>query len=200
MRRPHRRMRRRQVQDGVGPAVALEPREWGPSSSQGVVSGPAVGASDASAMVVHTTEDTPVGDGDPICELAHVEAHVRGSGDQGRDGRREGHRQSISPRAASRKRFPQSHVRDGQGGRPQGSPLAVLRHYGEDTKSTGYRRAMDPKSAGRASRAPPHLASATLATRTQPLPEAIAPARRGSNRVPTAIPEGISEKVGRKSR
>jgi hypothetical protein len=42
-------------------------------------------AANAGAMVVHTTEDTPVGDGDPICELAHGDRE-RGKREIGRSG------------------------------------------------------------------------------------------------------------------
>ena len=37
---------------------------------------PASDAANAGAMVVHTTEDNPVGDGDPICELARGEREI----------------------------------------------------------------------------------------------------------------------------
>jgi hypothetical protein len=33
-------------------------------------------AANVGAMVVRTTEDTPIGDGDPICKLAHVEVAI----------------------------------------------------------------------------------------------------------------------------
>jgi hypothetical protein len=33
-------------------------------------------AANAGTMVVRTTEDTPVGDGDPICELANVDMAI----------------------------------------------------------------------------------------------------------------------------
>jgi hypothetical protein len=45
-------------------------------------------------MVVHTTEDIPVGDGDPICELAHVdrergEREIGEGRERGKRGRRD---------------------------------------------------------------------------------------------------------------
>jgi len=52
-------------------------------------------ASDAAnegAMVVHTTEDNPVGDGDPICELARGEREIgeeREERERGKRGRRD---------------------------------------------------------------------------------------------------------------
>ena len=53
---------------------------------------PASDAANEGAMVVHTTEDNPVGDGDPICELARGEREIgeeREERERGKRGRRD---------------------------------------------------------------------------------------------------------------
>ena len=53
---------------------------------------PASDAANAGAMVVHTTEDNPVSDGDPICELARGEREIgeeREGRERGKRGRRD---------------------------------------------------------------------------------------------------------------
>ena len=91
-------------------------------------------AANAGAMVVHTTEDTPVGDGDPICELAHVEGAIEavtaGAKVIGRV-----MVLALQVENAFRNRIS---VTD----KVADLRARLLRHYGEDTKSTGYRRAM----------------------------------------------------------
>jgi hypothetical protein len=91
-------------------------------------------AANAGAMVVHTTEDTPVGDGDPICELAHVEGAIEavtaGAKVIGRV-----MVLALQVENAFRNRIS---VTD----KVADLRARLLRHYGEGTKSTGYRRAM----------------------------------------------------------
>jgi hypothetical protein len=92
-------------------------------------------AANAGAMVVRTTEDTPVGDGDPIREQANVEVAIEavtaGAKVIGRvlvlalqiQNAYSKHRTTVTDKVASLR-------------------ARLLLHYGEDTMSTGYRRAM----------------------------------------------------------